>query len=423
MGRIKVKAKALSSIFLGEKRPYGFFLESLHYLPGSVLMGKIAEILLTECRKKEYKSDHKSCPEKDNCNFFKIFMEDDVVFSNLYPSKGWMLPKPFLQTVVTCKKNPGFISEYSKEKDKNPHTTEKHGVFDTLISQIAYDEIGKLVISWQAKCSKCGDRVEPIGGFYFVNNLEKKDYEQVKVKKDRIMKTAINRKREIAEDEMLYSIEAIRDETIFVGEIIFEDSKDRIVKGIFKEILSSRVGGAISRGYGEVGIEIQENSIQKDLSLEKRVKSFNNKLKEYWDVYIPFAINKKPYPQETYFTIDLQSDAIQQSSFGIPSPIITPETLKDTLKNFGFSDIPEIELVRAFSLPRFVSGWSEAWKLPKDVSLATKAGSVFVFKTPDFDRLIEPLEALEEYGLGERTKEGYGRVLICDPFHLEVEGV
>jgi CRISPR-associated Csx10 family RAMP protein len=421
MGRIKVKTKVLSPIFLGEKRPYGFFLESLSYLPGSVLMGRVAEILLSECGKKEYKSDHKSCPEKDNCNFFKIFMEDDVLFSNLYPSKGWLLPKPFLQTTVTCKKNPGFISE---EKRGNRHATKKDGVFDTLISQIAYDEIGKLAISWQAKCSKCGDRVEPIGGFYLVNDWKRKDYEQVKVKKDRIMKTAINRKTEIAEDEMLYSVEAIRDGIIFIGDVVFEDGKDKIIKDALKDISSCRLGGATSRGYGGVEIEFDEEVVQDELSLGERVKLFNDKLKECWDTYKPFIVVEKPYPQDAnYFTVDLQSDAIFHTSFGIPTTILTSQFLVDTLKGLGFSDIPEVELVRTYSVPKQVSGWSEAWKLPKDVSLAAKAGSVFVFKTLDFNRLIEPLEVLEEYGLGERIKEGYGRVLICDPFHLEVKGV
>jgi CRISPR-associated protein Csx10 len=38
-------------------------------------------------------------------------------------------------------------------------------------------------------------------------------------------------------------------------------------------------------------------------------------------------------------------------------------------------------------------------------------------------RLHLPLEALEAQGVGDRTDEGLGEILICHPFHLEVMAV
>ena len=48
-------------------------------------------------------------------------------------------------------------------------------------------------------------------------------------------------------------------------------------------------------------------------------------------------------------------------------------------------------------------------------------GSVYVFRTEmALDDLVPRLEALEAEGVGERTDEGLGEILICHPFHQEV---
>jgi len=73
--------------------------------------------------------------------------------------------------------------------------------------------------------------------------------------------------------------------------------------------------------------------------------------------------------------------------------------------------------------PTFVGGFSTAWGLPKPTHLGTAMGSVYVFrvdKSPDDAELLLWLESLEAQGVGMRTDEGLGEVLICHPFHKEV---
>jgi CRISPR-associated protein Csx10 len=59
------------------------------------------------------------------------------------------------------------------------------------------------------------------------------------------------------------------------------------------------------------------------------------------------------------------------------------------------------------------------------VELASSAGSVYGFRwDPEWGPLdFEALERLEETGVGERTDEGFGELMVCHPFHLEVEPV
>jgi CRISPR/Cas system CSM-associated protein Csm3 (group 7 of RAMP superfamily) len=76
-----------------------------------------------------------------------------------------------------------------------------------------------------------------------------------------------------------------------------------------------------------------------------------------------------------------------------------------------------------FTGPTIVSGWSEAWGLPKLPALAAVAGSVYVFCTSDIEAWHEALGKIEEHGVGSRREEGFGAVRVCDPFHLEVQPV
>jgi hypothetical protein len=71
-----------------------------------------------------------------------------------------------------------------------------------------------------------------------------------------------------------------------------------------------------------------------------------------------------------------------------------------------------------------VSGWSELWGTPKANDYAIDTGSVFLFSCrldPDDDTLLRLLYDMEQRSIGQRRAEGFGRILISDPFHREVE--
>ena len=56
--------------------------------------------------------------------------------------------------------------------------------------------------------------------------------------------------------------------------------------------------------------------------------------------------------------------------------------------------------------------------------LGVAAGSTYVYRVDgNPEDLVSWLENLEHQGVGLRTDEGLGEVLICHPFHEEVEPV
>jgi CRISPR-associated protein Csx10 len=70
-----------------------------------------------------------------------------------------------------------------------------------------------------------------------------------------------------------------------------------------------------------------------------------------------------------------------------------------------------------------VSGWNIAHGLPRPDDLAIVAGSVAVFSAPRGSRnvVIDCLKLVEARGIGERIQEGFGRVIVSHPFHLQEE--
>ncbi|GGA44804.1 hypothetical protein CYANOKiyG1_63630 [Okeania sp. KiyG1] len=151
-----------------------------------------------------------------------------------------------------------------------------------------------------------------------------------------------------------------------------------------------------------------------ELNLEERITTFSNKLKNRWEQWKVFNNKLQKLPENrTYFTLDLQSDAILTENWQ-RTTVISPEMLQE------FSEVEDssLELHVAYSSYDYLSGWNSAWGLMKDVELITNKGGVYLFSTTEKETWIKALEKLEIMGVGERTYEGFGQVRICDEFHL-----
>jgi len=86
-------------------------------------------------------------------------------------------------------------------------------------------------------------------------------------------------------------------------------------------------------------------------------------------------------------------------------------------EEFGLDNV---ELLCAFNSTREVLGWNAAWGLPKEMEMAIEKGSAFFFKCDtEQENLCELLKQIELRGVGLRREEGFGRVYVCDPFHIK----
>ncbi len=389
-----------SPMLTGGRKPSGQAVEAVNYIRGGLIRGAIAKALLADLENNE--------PDAD---FERLFLNDDAgIFRNCTPGTK-VLPA----TAVSCKDFSGF-----HKADDN----KKHGIFDTLLERIVSEKAGWM---YQPNCPypDCGGRVEAQGGFYTKS-------ENIFTKKELntrlLTRVAINRQRKVAEDELLYHLTAIdpiivkdkkensqdavkSEKVILHGSAqIPSDIVDKVAQTLQQKV--KRLGGGSSRGLGKVCIAVDKQ--QSSNTLSKRIGDFNQTLQEVWETYADLPNTKIDPFEGRYFSVNLQSDAILTAKDGWQrSMVLTAPMLK---KMTGCET--DVTLIRSFTSYDYVGGWNAAWGLPKETDLVTKMGSIFVFHTPDIEAWLSELQTLENIGIGNRREEGFGQILICDPFHL-----
>ncbi len=114
------------------------------------------------------------------------------------------------------------------------------------------------------------------------------------------------------------------------------------------------------------------------------------------------------------FSITLYSDAIIMDKFMRYKSYIDGQYLKEEF------NLDNVKCVCAFNSTREVLSWNVAWGLPKEKERAIEKGSTFFFKcNAEQGDILEILKEMEMNGIGLRREEGFGRIYICDPFHID----
>ncbi|MBE9079037.1 CRISPR-associated RAMP protein Csx10 [Romeria aff. gracilis LEGE 07310] len=420
MKEILLTITALSPLAIGRQKPGGSVSEAQSYIPGSVIRGAIAAQMLRQS----------NSGDQPGGDFETLFLsEDAAIFSNAYPTVRGRQPLVLPATAVSSKTNPGFQTE----------TNSNGGVFDTLMDRFCAEGYGHL---YDPNCPSDQGRVEPYGGFY---SVEDKKYRSHSAATRLLTRVGINRRRATAQEQMLYSIEALS-ETVrvkhkkaegedndeetyewspsnFGGTIRLADAElaEQLKKYIESRNPESgitqpsrlRLGGSISRGLGKVSIEATIQDYQSNAA--SRIAAFDQTLRDRWETWKIFGTPDVPLAKNrTFFTIGLTSDAILSEQWR-RTTVISPEML---CQMAGVSD-SGLELHASYSSYDHRSGWNAAWGLMKDVELVTKMGSVFLFSIPKEQEnvWISKLAKVERQGIGDRTSEGFGQVRICDEFH------
>lgn len=422
MTKLHIRIKALSPLYAGAFKPYGSFMETHGEISGALLRGAVAGKTLTDCAAPELINNHEACGVKDFCPFY--YFTAEVVYPTCTIADMTRRTEPSLRTMFTCKAAPGFMTERDRKSSE-----QGHGVFDTLLRHLAFNELRGIGVRElpPQRCQTCNAPLEPFSKRY-VNEGNGRYHSAPSPRMRRITHVGINRRRETAEQGLLFSVQAITEGTQFLGQLTLPESWDasRIVE--FKKLLEgiTRLGGEQTYGLGRVEIEVKEvEGDEEDVQI--RVSAFNEKLKEVWKRY-----SRKEAPQGDYFTIDLLTPTLLTTPDGTPTVQLTAEMLKKRAAELGFSGLPDIDQVGypndagdryplMFTGPITVAGWSDAWGLPKPPALAAVAGSVYVFHTRDIGAWNDALAKIEKNGIGARVKEGFGAVRVCDPYHREVD--
>jgi CRISPR-associated protein Csx10 len=367
------------------------FISSRDEIPGSVLRGTFARYIKLE----KGESHISEIVSKMRFGFFRPSNSKDLV------------SLPFPLTAQQCKKRPGFKKGEGRKEGG-------HGIFDFLIPFIAYEEIGgktpwllfdvpfNFTCNFGSDGEKCRFKMEQTRGYY---SFEHREFRRVEVEHESQTKISIDRRTRTAKEGMLFSITGISPRVSFLGRVW---GPEEYVSELEYALEQFGIGALTGRGFGIIAVK--RNGRVRFGTVRERVERFNNTLLNVWKDLSSLAgvDNVLPESEATYFTVDLLSPAILR--FPIP-------TIRLSLTIAGI----EYEPIHWFTNPTFIGGWSPALGLPKSTCLGADIGSTYVFKSDlDMDTLIQNLEELETRGIGFRSEEGYGEIMICHPFHLEV---
>lgn len=404
------------------------------YISGTTLLGSLAEL-------------HRLAHPGDTGTFERLFLSGQVQYPDLYPAsfqhddfdKASDLPVyPLPKTAQSCKRFPGFKSLKGEEVDD-----ERHGVRDSLLDWATFvlgrdarkdrlpGDLETLLrpLEDQKECLTCKNEKKPkrpmdrFTGYY--RRIQSNGVEQLAQAdaETRLQtRTGINRAAGTVQEGILYSHQVFEEHTRFWGMVHVEDKLTRPLQQFISEIGESglvRMGTGRSRGMGKAHLHlVQITAGEKDRfdRFKQRVEALDTKLREQVEAAFG-SLNLKPL----YFALTLHSPVILSDELLRYRGVIDEATLGELLH--VPADTFKLEYQNAST--RQVRGWNELWGMPRTMEVAIETGSVFLFSSTVESRetreaLLQALFELEEAGAGRRKAEGFGRICVSDPFHLEV---
>jgi len=220
--------------------------------------------------------------------------------------------------------------------------------------------------------------------------------------------TAINPPTKAAAEGQLFAREYLQDGSHFLMQVA--GNMSGILESLINEVGFIRCGERKSGGWGKLVIEnIPDAYIH---SPEGSMGTVEVRLNRF---------NQNGQGPELLFSLTLWSDAIVVDKWLRPVSTLSPDILAWQFRLNGLKSE-----YSGFARVRQVHGWNVVHQLPKPVDWAIERGSCFLYRAEvdrnDRSELIKRLEELEKSGIGLRRNEGFGRVVVCDPFHLQGGG-
>ena len=391
--------------------------QSAQYISGTTLMGALA-------------STYRFMQGEQKNGFANLFLTGAIQYPNLYPA---LFPDdamqnagtpvyPLPKTAQSCKRFKGFKYRFRDDDEK------RHGVRDTLIDWALFSlksapENKRLdVMRHYAECPECHSSMDHFSGYYRRSDVEPEKIISAEIETRLQTHTGINRKTGTVQQSILYNREVLEEGMQFWGVAKLPDELAGAFEAFVSEVGSEglvRVGTGRTRGMGKVwlGIEPLDDEQNTFESFKERLQAFDKKIRSQAEQ------SGITVPEKFYFAMTLHSPAIIRDDLLRYEGTLTAERLAQLAGVQKESDIPFEQVYQAASVRR-MTGWSEIWGTPKANDYAIDTGSVLLFSCqldPDDNTLLRMLYDLEQQGIGQRRAEGFGRILISDPFHREVE--
>lgn len=381
----RIKAVLKSPLMIGGKKLNNNYRESKDYIPGSVLRAAYARALIQQCvfeQKNNWlafqaQSQCEACAFRTVCRHFS-----EISFPVLYPLGGSPYP-------VTA-------------REKKYREKEETEIFDILKIRLMGQGKAQGESEW--------DRLEGIHKYG----------QKVKLMHSAITRTAIDYYRNVAKEGSLYTqnvvLEKYQDEknelcdVMFAGQIqlSLEEEKE------LSQIPILHIGADATRGFGICHMFFGEKTAD-DTSenIKTRIQEFNEGIAG----------------KQQFVILDLLTDAyLGLEDIGVDSvsqtDISDGQMLSFLEEKIGLPG-KKYHLRKAYKFQEVHGGIDTSKEteagMRRQARLVVQAGAVFVYQAFVEDIDETELLKLEEKGIGKYTEHGFGRIRICDKFHVRYD--
>lgn len=347
--RITLKEPAILTVIEGEPNS----AVSYDFIPGSAIRG----FLISAYARQEGLSDGLDPTSGASKT---LFFSNDVRYLNAYPLINGQrsLPVPI-----------------SWRKEKYPSEETQSKIWDEAFEVKKEDECRSGAESDEAKSNNDEhSKKSSVNGFTFYGQEPSVTISKPK----RILNVHTHRARRSADEQLVYRYDALAPNQTFAGVILCADGKAaETITGLIESYQNLHIGGARSAGYGLAQID------------EVRIE-------DSWEE-VPLKLDQSPV------ILTLLSDVILRDQHGNFSTTLDALhfAFQPYQMTFEYGDYIALQTT-------LVGGFNRKWGLPLIQTPALKRGSVIVLHNVNVAE--ENLADILQYGIGERTNEGFGRV-------------
>lgn len=381
----RIEAVLKSPLMIGGKKLNNNYRESKDYIPGSVLRAAYARALIQRCvfEQKNNRLVFQAQSQCEECAFRTVCRHfSEISFPVLYPMGGSPYP-------ITA-------------REKKYREEEETGIFDILKNRLA----GQGKIQEESEWN----RLEGIH----------KDGQKIKLIHSAVTRTAIDYHRNAAKQSSLYTQNTILEkylnekkefcDVMFSGQIqlSLEEEKE------LSQIRILHIGADTTRGFGICHMFFWEKP-EDDTSdkIKERIREFNAGIAG----------------EQRFVVLDLLTDAyLELENIGADSvsqtEILDGQMLSFLEEKIDFP-VKKYHLRKVYKFQEVYRGMDTSKEteagMRRYARLVVQAGAVFVYQVCEEDIDGEKLLEFEKKGIGRYTEHGFGRVRICDKFHVKYD--
>lgn len=376
--KFRILLKLKDDVCLGGAGQTGNNIHTMDYISGTTAMGMFRNILL-----------------KMNKSGLKFMDAGNVSVSNFYPTDQSsiddqvVIPAP---ASLRQKKKVARYAEYYINRKKDVETLEippwalkavPEGGNDRLLKDIISQDT--LIDENEKDQSGASDKSISNEFIIFENaDMKWQTARFYKPQKTVIMRNRISEKTQTTSDDDLFSQEMIVSGTNFMGEISFcEDEQAQTFITEYRDWLSGKYNFHVGRGAKPIELVA--------------IKAVPDEI---------LAIKPARNGEKEYFTITLKSDVILYDDNLMPETVIHPKHLN--LEN-------EVTLLNHIGANRIHQSFSGLAGLRRFSDRVISKGSCFYYQineSSDTEDVMNKLAILAKSGLGFKTDEGFGEILI-----------